>query len=202
MIFIFFKTVRATKVNERKQTQKNSLSGGATLRRCGSGHQEIKTVTGPHVADSRDGKEIEYYWFEAYKKGHGNDWISTEVCDVYSCGATAAQEGALEESCEATCEATQIDDIETPSIEARVAAATSVATKENEGVLAVVDAASAVVAASDASPAPQVEGAAAAPAGGSSSEENEGVPAVVDADVQLCCEGWRSLESEHRPLTA
>ena len=37
----------------------------------------IKTVTGPHAADSRDGKEIEYHWFEAYKKGHGNDWIST-----------------------------------------------------------------------------------------------------------------------------
>ena len=162
-------------------------------------------MTGPHVADSRDGKEIEYYWFEAYKKGHGNDWISTEVCDVYSCGATAAQEGALEESCEATCEATHIDNIGTPSIEARGAAAAPAggpSSEENEGVPAVVDAASAVVAASDASPAPHEEGATAAPAGGSSSKENEGVPAVVDADVQLCCEGWRSLESEHRPLTA
>ena len=94
------------------------------------------------------------------------------MCDVYSSGAIAAQEGALEESCEATCEATHIDNIGTPSIEARVAAAAPAggpSSEENEGVPAVVDAASAVVAASDASPAPQVEGAAAAPAGGSSS---------------------------------
>jgi hypothetical protein len=168
----------------------------------------IKTVTGPHAADSQDGKEIEYYWFEAYKKGHGSDWISTEVCDVYSCGVATAQECALEAR-----EAKHADNIDKYAAGTRGAVATQAATpgsggsssKESDVVPAASGAASAVaaastagdapqvevapavVAASTAGDAPQVEEAPAAPAaapgsGGSLSKESEVVPAASGAD--------------------
>ena len=168
----------------------------------------IKTVTGPHAADSQDGKEIEYYWFEAYKKGHGSDWISTEVCDVYSCGVATAQECALEAR-----EAKHADNIDKYAAGTRGAVATQAATpgsggsssKESDVVPAASGAASAVaaasttgdapqvevapavVAASTAGDAPQVEEAPAAPAaapgsGGSLSKESEVVLAASGAD--------------------
>jgi len=83
--------VKGSEINP-KHLSKAKLVKLFSNKKHGSVHGKegvIKTITGPHAADSRDGLEIEYYWDELTIKGYGTEWVSTETYHFYTCIAAA-----------------------------------------------------------------------------------------------------------------
>ena len=91
--------VKGSEINPKRLSKAQTVKF-FSKKRHGSVHGKegvIKTMTGPHAADSRDGLEIEYYWVEATIKGYGTEWISTEMYDFYI-GTTAAHKDVTPEA--------------------------------------------------------------------------------------------------------